>query len=170
MPWAIELYLDDASANAIRRVRPLDLLHPHVSLSVAESIDASVEAALSDWAERQQPIPVTLDHWGMFLSESAVLFLAPRDRTLLQAVHLDFHRATAGRLGREWAYYLPEQWVPHCTVADQLPIEDLGTVALQVRELALPVAGTLSRVALVQFGSGRVERWVGPLGAAGKGD
>lgn len=139
MPWALELYLDEQSTHAIQAAIPQDMPHPHLSLSVAESIDAgTVHEVMRRWSAGQHPISVVLDHWGMFVGESVVLFLAPRDRAALQAVHEDFHRAAQNVLGGEWSYYRPHHWVPHCTVADRVAWANLGAAASSLRGLRLP--------------------------------
>lgn len=170
VPWAFELYLDEGSAAIIRALGMQPRSSPHISLGVTESIQGRVEDALCDWATRQQPIAVTLDHWGLFLSETAVLFLGVRERATLAEVYWDMHRVTEGLLGGEWTYYLPNHWVPHCTVAEDVALADLGAVAKCVQTLELPVHASLCRLAVVQFGGRRVERWTVPLGTGRSGD
>lgn len=164
MPWSIELYADETSAHSIRSAARQQVVTPHVSLAVAESVNqVPLEHFLYEWANRLPFIPVTFDHWGLFLAESAVLFLAPRDRARLDTIHQEFHRNAGQCLADEWEYYKPQQWVPHCTMVDHMALADLGMVAEQARQLSLPLTISLNRMALVEFGRRRVEHWVGPL-------
>ncbi len=163
LPWSIELYVDEENAEAIRAVSAPGT-SPHVSLAVTASIDrVPLEAVLPDWATRQAPVPVTFDHWGLFLSESAVLFLAPREGAALAAVHRDFHRHASHLLVGEWDFYRPQRWVPHCTVADHAALTDLAAAVERARHLSLPMTALLSRMALVEVGHRRIEHWVVPL-------
>lgn len=168
MAWAFELYLDVRAAESVAAVSDPRLWgdpargstgHPHVSLGVAEGLaELQVVDLLHQWANDVDAIPVTFDHWGLFLSESAVLFLSPRDRGALYERQQRFFNAFGLLLDGYWDYYRPERWVPHCTVADSVPVNGLGLVTERARQLRLPFETSLDRLALVEFRPGRYER------------
>lgn len=57
---------------------------------------------------------------GTFPGITGALFLGVQVTTELLALHADVHAALAGQPIRHWAYYLPGNWIPHCTLAEGL--------------------------------------------------
>jgi hypothetical protein len=165
---ALELYFDSA---ATRRIRGLwdamedagvpslrDLTHrrhrPHLSLAVAESLDADIVVAALDGLEFAPPLPLTFDHLGQFLGR--VLWLGPTpSRSLL--VH---HAAVYARLsaaGIEVAgQYRPDSWVPHCTLSMRVPLTRL-TEAIRLCLDVLPITATVTGAAVADHARGQFQ-------------
>jgi 2'-5' RNA ligase len=163
--FAIELHLDEASAAVVRDLwrrltaAPIGAAahgaeaRPHVTLAVADGLDlAAAERLVVDVARTMRPLPVTFASLGAFATDPAVLFLAPVVTAELLRAHERLQARFAAAADRPWPYYAPGAWVPHCTLAEQLPRANLGlAVAAAAAAIALPLAGTLERVGIVEF-------------------
>jgi hypothetical protein len=57
---------------------------------------------------------------GTIPGSVGALFLGVRATADLLAFHADVHAALAGQAVEHWPYYLPGNWVPHCTLAEGL--------------------------------------------------
>ena len=123
---------------------------PHLTLaSLAGSDVGAARRALAD-VPGALPIHVGLQALGIFT----------RSRSwLLPTVSVDLlrlHEWVAGALGQDvHRHYRPGGWQPHVTVAPRMPVEMLPVVASRVNEV-LPLAATLTRLVLVDTGTGEL--------------
>ncbi|MCB9688191.1 MAG: 2'-5' RNA ligase family protein [Alphaproteobacteria bacterium] len=158
---AVELYFDDQTEALVRRLWRLladagaeDSQHvlglrPHLSLTVAEGVDTDgMREVLAEWAARTEPFAVTLSSIGVFPGERGVVFLAPTPRARLLQVHADFQVAFAGFLGKQQAWYRPDRWVPHVTLAHVGGAARAGRVLATSWDQALPIEGRVVQVGL----------------------
>lgn len=160
MAWAFELYLDQQASELVRAVSDhgTEPAQPHISLGVADAINESlVRDLLSRWVERERGVSVRFDHWGLFVGDTAVLFLAPSHRDLLDFLHRSFFEIIGSVASGYWEYYTPARWIPHCTVAERVPLDELRDATERARRLSLPLEAKLDRLALVEFRPGRHE-------------
>ena len=169
MPYAVELELGGAAGDAVRDLwRALSALSalgatwlaqsgasPHVSLAIWETIDLPrFDAELSRFAAETAPIGITFDGTGMF--PGGTVFLRPAPNPTLRDVQRHVHARFASLGGDAWPYYLPEAWIPHCTLAMDVP-PDRVTEALAVAGRGpLPITGRLEYVGIVEFRPVRV--------------
>jgi 2'-5' RNA ligase len=173
----VELIFDTQLTERVRRVwqnltvehiphkqhPPEDL--PHISLAICATMENIIEQ-FGDLAPKLSPFHVTFSSIGMFLiprglehpTESVVLFLSPKPTSYL----LDANRLAAKELpgwNRDrWEIYHPENWVPHCTVAEHLAPEDV-LKALTICKNTLcndtqnwPLTGRIQGARLINFG------------------
>jgi 2'-5' RNA ligase len=160
VPYAVELELDGESGAAVRDLwRALSDIgvtwmaqsgaSPHVSLAIWETIDRPrFEAELSRFAAETGPIGVTFDGAGSF--PGGTVFLRPVEDAALRALQRHVHARFASLGAGPWAYYLPEAWIPHCTLAMDVPPERLDE-ALGIAERAPAISGRLEHVGIVEF-------------------
>ncbi len=97
-------------------------LRPHLSLAGVEGVDcAELRHELAAFAQQTPPLHISLAAVGIFPGEEGVVYIAPVVTSGLLALHQRFH-ARLEELGyRTIPHYRPGVWVPHCTVAIQLP-------------------------------------------------
>ena len=165
MGYAIELFFDDASERAVRRTwdglgaalgKPsLSELgaRPHVSLAV---YDDSLETngfpeRLLDFARSVAPFEFKLSSVGTFPGSEGVVFLAPVVTLRLLEVHARFHEVFSKHDHAGMGYYLPGNWVPHCTVAIDLPAAEVREAVGYCREAFRPISGRFQEIGLVEF-------------------
>lgn len=171
MAHAVEMFFDEAADAAVRALwRRLDEAgvpslagfghrrhRPHVSLAVAGAIPRRTRDAL-----RAELAPLALPGlWlytlGTFPTEQNGLFLGAVVDAELLALHSAAHDALAGRVSQPWAYYLPGAWVPHCTLAHDLSVDQL---ALAVRSLhpVSPVRAAVRSVGITDTRTGEIDQ------------
>ncbi len=102
---------------------------PHLSLNLfPDGEPAFLCDELEELARRFNPFPVQLDSVESFPTAEGVVYLAPDPNAELQAVHRRFHARLAAHGEPGHPYYRPGRWVPHCTVASEVPAQLIGAV------------------------------------------
>lgn len=127
--------------------------HPHLSLAVLRSWDLDrVRAAVAALPDAG-PTPVHLDAVGAFRRGRVCLVpavsaeLAARQERVVEAVvgtGADLHK-----------HYVPGLWVPHCSVATRVRLEQLPVTTAALYDV-LPLRGLMTRAALIDSGTGMV--------------
>jgi hypothetical protein len=57
-----------------------------------------------------------------------------------------------------WDHYLPDQWLPHCTLAGGLDAGQMGAAIEVLAGSGLPIAATVDSAAVVDSESGAIRR------------
>jgi 2'-5' RNA ligase len=92
--------------------------YPHMSFHVAEEYNvAQVEAALSALAADCQPFKVKIAGLGIFMTGDPVLTLTVVRTPELDYLHRRIWGSVEGLAAGVLAYYRPENWLPHITLA-----------------------------------------------------
>ena len=165
MGYAIELFFDDASERAVRSMwdgigaalgKPsLSELgaRPHVSLAVYDDdLDATgFQESLREFANSIDPFDLCLSSVGTFPGDEGVVFLAPVVTRRMLAVHAQFHEVFSEHENAGMGYYLPGNWVPHCTVAIDLSANEVTEAIAYGREAFHPISGRFQEIGLVEF-------------------
>lgn len=102
---------------------------PHISLTVFH--DAAPEGLcqeLGGLAQRFGPFRLHLGTAATFPTTEGVIYLAPDASGPLQAIHAALHGWLATHDDPGHAYYRPGAWVPHCTVATDVPQTQITAV------------------------------------------
>lgn len=165
MGYAIELFYDDASERAVRDIwdglgtvlgQPsLSELgaRPHVSLAVyGDGLDTTgFPERLCEFARSVAPFEFKLSSFGTFPGSEGVVFSAPVVTRQLLAVHERFHELFSPYENAGMDYYLPGNWVPHCTVAIDLSAAEVTEAVGYCREAFQPISGRFREIGLVEF-------------------
>jgi GNAT superfamily N-acetyltransferase/2'-5' RNA ligase len=181
MGFAIELYFDPETECAVREVRSalagegvravLDELgdRPHISLAVISQLDErALEPHLRQFAAAMTPFPITFDAVSSFPTGEGVLFLAPAASEELLRAHAALHRVLAELAIESLPYYTPAQWIPHCTVAQDVEAHMMPHTLETCRQSFRPMSGEALEVGLVSFRPVR-SRYTFTLGPAADG-
>jgi 2'-5' RNA ligase len=128
---------------------------PHVTLVVADRL---VEGAWLDTLRNEffagDPIQVRLT--GVSTFPGGWVYLA------VDGLPLAGQSRLVSSLGREaegiWEHYLPEQWVPHCTIAGGLTEQQAAAAAAIVRTGRPPSTATIVATALIDTETGNSQR------------
>jgi 2'-5' RNA ligase len=139
MAHAIEMFLDAEADTEVRRLwakladaglpsmatRTHRRHRPHVTLTVAESL---AHADLSEVRQVLRGGLVDLDLYTLakFPTDEGVLFLGVVVTGSLLALHARVHEALRGQPVTHWPYYLPDRWVPHCGLAQDVDRESMA--------------------------------------------
>ena len=92
---------------------------PHLSWIIGEDFDFDrLESALTGRLTGRGPLQVRTTGLGVFTGrEDIVLYIAVIKDDTLSAFHRLLWEAARSCVGRPAAYYLPDRWVPHITLA-----------------------------------------------------
>jgi len=125
---------------------------PHISLCVYESLDSPLVAKkLAIFARQFEPLSFVLESVDTFPASNGVVFLAPRLSEGLIEAHRRFHKEFDGYRATASPYYLPENWQPHCTVAEDLSSEQVSHAIEVCRKAHLPIRGQFVQISLIEF-------------------
>jgi 2'-5' RNA ligase len=127
---------------------------PHVTLAICpdDTPEPTLRAALTQIARTCAATSLTLASLGTFTGPPATLFLAP----VVTAELLALHATTLATLAAVEVspHYRSGCWVPHVTLAEELPAP--GTAIAALAEIGLPIPACVERVELVRFRPVRV--------------
>jgi 2'-5' RNA ligase len=127
---------------------------PHLSYAVLRTFDVDKITDAMDLLPDEGPMTLHFDALGMFRRSRSWLVpavtsdIAARQERVVQAVEstgADLHR-----------HYVPGVWVPHCTVAPRIRLEELPKLASLVYDV-LPLTSTVESAALINSSTG--EQW-----------
>lgn len=92
--------------------------HPHISFHVARSYDlAALEQNLTEMATDWAPFRVRTAGLGVFNRKMPILYIPLVRNPLLNQFHRALWSAVSGTGEEVYAYYRPERWMPHITLA-----------------------------------------------------
>ena len=129
---------------------------PHISLVVAERVEDGgwLDQLREGWFAGP-PVSVQLGPVGTF-PEGGWVYLG------VDGLDRSAHRRLVVSLGDDatdpWEHYLPERWVPHCTLAGGLDAGQLDAALEVLAESGLPIAATIDSAAVVDAESGSIRR------------
>jgi 2'-5' RNA ligase len=164
MPYAIEVNFDRTSEQHLRDlIKSLADEHgagvlteldsrPHISLAVLDRVEP---AALCDVVARSIgqicTIPVRLSATGAFPGPTGIVFVAPAASRALMEMHFHFYKALLAEGMTSQEHYSPDHWVPHCTVAIDLPNEEVPKIVDIVRQAPIYRQAYLESITVVEF-------------------
>jgi 2'-5' RNA ligase len=163
MGYAIEMFFDSVSESrvfslwdGVARFGAPSMRNgdsrPHVSLAVADSVDQSAMRELLDsLAGTVKSFPLSLASLGLFASSERVPYLAPQVTPELLAFRERFFDHFSAVARGVWRYYAPTAWMPHCTLAMGVSLEQLGPAFDACQSFGLPLACTVSEIGLAEF-------------------
>jgi len=172
MAHAIEMFFDDHADSAVRALwlqmagaglpslatRSHRRHRPHVTLAVTQSLDRAdlepVRAALAGHG----PV-LALPALGIFPG-GGVLFLGAVVTGGLLALHARVHQALAGQPVTHSPYYLPGQWTPHCTLAQDLTGGQLAA-AIQLLHRYQPITARITSAGVFDTSTGTIQPLTG---------
>lgn len=170
MHYAIELTLDATTTSIVKGIEgQLSALYssqrldwsefrPHVTLGICEELDITrCHAVLLELAS-ELPLACRFDSLGAFMSDPAVVFAAPVVSAELLDLHARFHTRFGAFASEQNAYYLPGRWVPHCTLAERLPIERVPDAIRIASSISLPLVAAFSAFNIFDVRSARILR------------
>lgn len=123
---------------------------PHVSYHLGEyPADEALRAGMAAVARRTRPFAAQISGIGIFGGPNPVVYLAVARGPRLSKVHTEV-RSTLTELGYENnAYYEPDNWLPHITIAQQnLAPEALPAVAAWLASEAIQFSFEVTNLAL----------------------
>jgi hypothetical protein len=165
MTYSIGAFFDPQTETEIRHVWQVmaesdiaDYLYksanrPHITLTIFEDLDLNrTSAMLCKLAGQFTRIPLSFQSISIFPDTNAV-FLAPLVTPQLVRFQESVHRALISYASLpDYPFYLPGQWIPHCSIANYMPPENLlPAVQKAIETISLPITGWITEVGLTSF-------------------
>jgi len=159
----IEVFFDAASESRIRELWSQFALfgspfmrdsgvRPHITLFACDSVDVTAVSSMLDRiAATTSAFQVSLASFGLFPAPLPVAFLAAKVTWDFLELHRRlFVECSALATGCN-PLYSPEQWIPHCTLAPELPPQHLQLALGACRDFGLPFPCLVSEIGLVEY-------------------
>ena len=164
MPFTVEMFL---AGNGDKLVRNLwsDLAtvantsfmieggyRPHVTLGVFETYSSpKFEQEFRRFAAGLGPIPIRFDYLGLFTQPKRVVYLGPVVTEQLLLVHRRFNECFGQLVSGPDPLCPPDRWVPHCTLAFDLPAEAVAEVVSICSHVRLRFIAEVREIGLVEY-------------------
>ncbi len=176
MQYAIELFFDEATEHQLTALthavadegissRFLQWKsRPHLTLACFNDVDeADCIPKLQAFAKCHPAIPAYLGSVGMF-TDTRVIFATPVMQQGMYQLQRELHQALTGMDTKGWEWYLPDRWVPHCTLAQTECDTNFYQASQLVLERFRKTAGQFTAIGLVKVTCPVEERFTVPLG------
>lgn len=163
MSFSIELHFDEKSNLIIRnmwkklRERGISAYmdqyggFPHIALAVFNDIDIlEIERLIKKVIEDESMFNIKMSSLGIFPSNESVLFLSPAASATLINLHSKLHGVLKEIEGK-WDYYLPDFWVPHCTLGMNIAKSKIHDALDVIIEDYEPFDAKVETIQLVEF-------------------
>lgn len=169
MTDALELFFDTASQAAVRAIwgnleaRGLRSMattshgrhRPHVSLTVADRITPAQARAAVEPFRTANDLSLRLGSIAVFPGRQGVIYLSVVPTLRLLRLHREVHASLVGAGVESGRHYLPDAWVPHCTLAQGLTADEVTTGVRAVKRLR-PIEADIVSVGIVDTETGAV--------------
>ena len=147
MQYAIELYFDKETEQKLnhlaQRIADENLstkfmdwkTRPHLTLACFNDLDETTcIEQLSKFAKEHKKLPAYIGSVGMF-SDTKTIFASPVMNNAMYQFQRELHKSLQDFDTTGWEWYLPNRWMPHCTLA--LTKEDDSEVFFKASDLIL---------------------------------
>jgi 2'-5' RNA ligase len=125
---------------------------PHFSLHLADDYDDTVQEKLQVFASTHPPLRVRTAGLGMFTQRKLVLHMPVVRNPRLNDFHRELWRVVSGLGDDVAAYYRPERWLPHITLAlDRIDQYNLGGMIQWLSEQKLDWVFDVTELRLLEI-------------------
>ncbi|MDR1761577.1 MAG: 2'-5' RNA ligase family protein [Bacteroidales bacterium] len=162
MRYSIILAFDKKTQTAIANIREIlsangvndDVYLPyHITIGSVETENlADLMKVIENYSENQKTFKVVLSSVGTFMTPKNVVFYSPTMTVNLQMANkVLIDDLLANGFTNLDKYYLPDQWVPHCTIVTDITDNELqkSFEILKANNL-LPFNATIDSVCVIE--------------------
>ena len=123
---------------------------PHITLADYQDIDVEkLSLMIEQYFTHQAQVTIQLNTLGSFIGRK-MLYLAPTMTKELLDLHGNYHEAFEQFNQNPNSYYLPQRWVPHCSVAGHLTEETLLQAFEYCQKNISCIQATIMEIGLVE--------------------
>lgn len=123
---------------------------PHITLADYQEVNVEQLAPMINrYFDDQVQVPIQLNTLGSFIGRK-MLYLAPTMTRQLLDLHGKYHETFRQFNQNPNSYYLPEHWVPHCSIAGRLTDETMLQVFEYCQKNISYIQTTITEIALVE--------------------
>ena len=165
MGVAVVLYFDEITEKTIfsiwqnlakKRLSSylLDIgIRPHITLGAFEQADIkSLSDMTRTFAGDTKSFEINLCSVGSFPVSERLIYYLPVPTKQLLGIHSEYYNFIRP-IGLNWGnYYLPENWVPHCTVAEKVFDENVFKQTFwYCCNAGIPIKGRITHIGIFEF-------------------
>ena len=126
-------------------------LRPHITLAIFEDTDIQPFCSkLEVFTKQIKKFNLNLGSIGTFASNQGVLFLSPIMTEELIELHKSFYEFFEGELEGINSYYMPNNWVPHCSISINNTIESLVSIMKKTIEIFEPLDIRIREISIIE--------------------
>jgi hypothetical protein len=163
MPFAVVLFFNKSQSEpidavieklAVLKIAPFMFENstPHITLAIYDKMDCiKNKARLTEFITRNKIDTVIFSHIGAFSSKRHGVFFAPTVTIELLHFHRQFHDYFQNHAVGSWDFYLPGNWIPHCTVGFDVPVSKIDQAFGICRKMNLPLEIGISSIGIMKF-------------------
>ncbi len=169
MAYALEMFFDQHAESSVRTmwasleargVRSMASVghgrhRPHVSLLVAERITPTQARTATEPLAEASDLVLRLGSIAVFPGRAGVVYLSVVPTLRLLRLHNALHAQLAGAGVESGRHYLPNAWVPHCTLAQGLAHTDLPAAVQAIKRLR-PTDAQITSIGIVDTDTGDI--------------
>jgi 2'-5' RNA ligase len=163
MPFAIVLFFNKSQSAPIdaiikeladTKIAPFMFENstPHITLAIYDLFDCiNNKGKLKEFTLSYKIDSVDFSHLGLFSSKRHGIFIAPIVTTELLQYHQQFHNYFKNDAVGSWEFYLPRNWIPHCTLGFDVHEDKVEQAFSICRKLKLPLEIGISSIGIMEF-------------------
>lgn len=163
MPYAVVLFFNKSQSLpfeatieelAVKNVAPFMFEEsiPHITLAIYDEINhPKSKEKIEEFASKFNNMSLVFSHVGFIKSKMKTVFAAPVVTNSLLEYHRQFHDHFKNDGVNSWEHYLPENWIPHCTLAFDVAEEKVGQALSICTKLDFPIEITTSSIGIMEF-------------------
>lgn len=124
---------------------------PHLTLASYSSLNVEAYIELMDsHYQTREVVNLAFNTLGTFI-QSGTLFLSPTVSSGLRELHSEHHRIFEKFNDNPESLYLPDSWIPHCTLANRLSRKEMKDAFEYCTDTLKPIVGKIVEVALIEL-------------------
>ena len=141
----------DAGISSSMITKPFS---PHISLGIIPyARQGNFIPHMETLAVQTAPIAINMSNYGVFTNPGGVVYLGVTVTDTIQQVHHELYQTYKADL--DWnTLYVPDKWVPHCTLAFDVSPPKFGETIELCRHFPLPLLTRVDRIGLVESETG----------------
>lgn len=131
-------------------------ISPHITLGMfKEHHSDDLGQLVESFASKFTSLPINMSHYGFFTSPHRIVYLGVTMTDALYQLHRELYRQLASDLDVT-TLFVPETYVPHCTLAFDLQPEELPIILDICQQFPIPIMTRANRIALVDSETGQI--------------
>lgn len=129
---------------------------PHITLGMFQSSQQNdLPQQVASFIANITTIPIIMPNFGIFTSPYRIIYLGVTVTDRLYDFHRGLYRAFDAQLDTT-TLFVPATYVPHCTLAYNVPPDKLPIALSICQQFPLPIITHANRIALVESETGLV--------------
>lgn len=169
MAYALELFFDRHAESAVRTMwaslearglpsmaTATHCMHkPHVSMLVAERLTPDQARVAVEPLTEATDVVLRLGSLAVFPGRAGVVYLGVTPTSRLLRLHHVLHSRLAAVGVESGRHYLPDAWVPHCTLSQGLTHEQVTSAVAAIKRLR-PIEADVVEVGIQNTETGKI--------------